>query len=110
MDATKHKRVRPNRNRKNKYKYKDPNRTREGPRVAICLLCKKFLKKDRFIIGLCMECEANVRDPMYVKWARDYFNDPAHYQKVLTAIELLDSVYTGLKEQSYVKSQLKEGE
>ena len=80
-------RIRPN--RKTKYKYKDPNRIRSGQKLPHCFLCKKWLKPERYSVGVCPECESLVDDPMYVKYARDYFNDPEYYQRVLTTLDIL---------------------
>jgi len=52
-------------------------------------LCKKWLKPERYSVGVCPECESLVDDPMYVKYARDYFNDPEYYQRVLTTLDIL---------------------
>jgi len=93
MAITKHSiRVRPN--RKTKYKYRDPNKPKTGQKLPHCYLCKKWLKIQRFDIGVCPECESKVRDPRYVKFARDYFGDPEHYKRVLTTLKILESVYS----------------
>jgi len=88
---TKHKpRTRPT--RKTKYKYRDPNKPKTGQQLPHCFLCKKWLKPERYSVGVCPGCESLVEDPMYVKYARDYFNDPEYYRRVLITLEVLRSV------------------
>ena len=93
----------PRKNKKTKYKYRDPYRLRRESNCAKCYLCKCWLRRGRWRIGVCEECENNARDPMYVKYARDYFNDPKFYQRLLMTIEILDSVHSMIEQDKEFK-------
>jgi hypothetical protein len=85
-------------NKRTKYKYKNPHLPHGSSHCPGCFLCKQWLRRDRWRIGVCERCERSARDPMFVKYARDYFNDPDYYRRLLLTIEVLDSVYSMIKQ------------